>query len=239
MANTKSLDLELSSSQYAYITDGLQTGLDVTGDMTMEFWVKLETALSGSYTQLRFITKYNFTGNQVGYNFDYIWNSGTPQLRWSHSSDGSAGTYAARSINQTIPAATWTHIAVTYDASAADCEFFVNGSSIGNGTGTLNTSTFNSNESFRIGADSSGNYLDGLIDDVRVWNDIRTSGEISNNYNKQLVGNEAGLVGYWTFNGNYWDKTSNNNDLVAVNAPVFSTDVPFVGGAGALFFAQY
>jgi hypothetical protein len=39
--NTHSLDLELSSSQYAYITDANQTGLDITGDFTIEAWIKL------------------------------------------------------------------------------------------------------------------------------------------------------------------------------------------------------
>ena len=42
MANTYSLDLELTSSQYAYIADGDQTGLDITGDFTYEMWIKLE-----------------------------------------------------------------------------------------------------------------------------------------------------------------------------------------------------
>ena len=48
--------------------------------------------------------------------------------------------------------------------------------------------------------------FDGLIDEVRIWNDKRTSTEISNNYQTQLNGNEAGLVAYWMLNNNAEDK---------------------------------
>ena len=43
MANSHSLDLESSSSQYASITDASQTGLDITGDLTIELWAKFES----------------------------------------------------------------------------------------------------------------------------------------------------------------------------------------------------
>jgi len=38
----------------------------------------------------------------------------------------------------------------------------------------------------------------------------------------------AGLVGYWRFENNYLDETTNNNDLTASGSPVFSTDIPFI-----------
>ena len=42
-ANTHSTDLESGSSQYWSITDASQTGLDITGDFSIEGWVKLES----------------------------------------------------------------------------------------------------------------------------------------------------------------------------------------------------
>jgi len=77
-------------------------------------------------------------------------------------------------------------------------------------------------------------FFDGLIDEVRVWNDIRSDAEVDDNKLTELVGNEAGLAGYWKLNNDYLDETSNNNDLTAVAAPVFSTDVPFVGDVTAV-----
>jgi len=45
-AASASIDLERSSSQYLSITDASQTGLDFTGDFTIEGWVKLESSLT-------------------------------------------------------------------------------------------------------------------------------------------------------------------------------------------------
>jgi len=39
----------------------------------------------------------------------------------------------------------------------------------------------------------------GIFDEFRVWNVARTPEEIMAHYDKALVGNEPGLVGYWKF----------------------------------------
>ena len=63
---------------------------------------------------------------------------------------------------------------------------------------------------------------DGYIDDVRLWDDIRTPTEILDNAFTELVGTEAGLVGYWPCNDsdgtNVADLTSNGNDGTITNA---------------------
>jgi hypothetical protein len=41
--------------------------------------------------------------------------------------------------------------------------------------------------------------FNGWIDEFRVWNVARSATDIMSNYNKGLVGDEAGLVGYWKF----------------------------------------
>jgi hypothetical protein len=37
------------------------------------------------------------------------------------------------------------------------------------------------------------------MDEVRVWNVARTAAQIQGTMRMRLVGNEAGLVGYWRF----------------------------------------
>jgi len=39
-----------------------------------------------------------------------------------------------------------------------------------------------------------------LVDELRVWNVKRSDAEIMGAYSKALLGNEAGLVGYYKFN---------------------------------------
>jgi hypothetical protein len=41
------------------------------------------------------------------------------------------------------------------------------------------------------------NCVNGLLAELRVWNVARTAAQLSASYNHGLMGNEAGLVGYW------------------------------------------
>ena len=66
------------------------------------------------------------------------------------------------------------------------------------------------------------------MDEVRIWDDIRTDSEISDNRLKCLVGNEANLQAYWRFDNNPNDETSNGNDLTENNSPTYQTgNLPF------------
>lgn len=230
MANTHSLDLESSSSQYASITDASQTGLDITGDMTIEAWVKLESQPADTDSDYVIVSKYDSGGNQRGFTFSYRKIASTPSFQLTTSSDGSTANQCE--FSYTLQTGVWYHIAGVYDASAGSLEVYVNGLSAGTDTGGA-TSIYNNTAPFSIGRRLSGGStagsFDGLIDEVRMWNDIRTAQEIQDNLGKELVGNEAGLVGYWKLNNDYTDSTANGNDLTATNSPVFSTDVPFDG----------
>ncbi|PIR69965.1 MAG: hypothetical protein COU47_00845 [Candidatus Niyogibacteria bacterium CG10_big_fil_rev_8_21_14_0_10_46_36] len=223
-ANSHSVDLKASSSQYLSITDGSQTGLDLSGDLTFEAWVKFETIPSGDGTRYEILGKWNSVPN-LSYHWSFIVNGSTLMQEFEVSDDGTNfDTYqvAAGSLNT----GQWYHVAMTWDASAASAEFFHNGTSIGTDAASK-TSIYNSNSTFRIGSHQGTNsYFDGLIDDVRVWSDIRINSEISNNYQSELVGNETNLVSYWKLNNDYTDQTTNGNTLTANNSPVFSTDIP-------------
>ncbi|HEY9165690.1 MAG TPA: LamG-like jellyroll fold domain-containing protein [Candidatus Kryptonia bacterium] len=43
-------------------------------------------------------------------------------------------------------------------------------------------------------------FLSGLLDEVRIWNVVRSQVEIQSTMNDTLTGTETGLVGYWQFN---------------------------------------
>jgi hypothetical protein len=46
---------------------------------------------------------------------------------------------------------------------------------------------------------SNMNCFNGMFDEFRIWNVARSASQIQGSYNKPLVGNETGLVGYWKF----------------------------------------
>jgi hypothetical protein len=52
----------------------------------------------------------------------------------------------------------------------------------------------------KIGGDGGGDTFGGRLSDLRVWSVARTDAQILANYTKRLVGNEAGLSGYWKMN---------------------------------------
>jgi len=54
------------------------------------------------------------------------------------------------------------------------------------------------------------------MDEVRIWNDVRTATEISQNYKGVLTGSEANLVAYYKFDDNLNDSSGNNLHLTGV-----------------------
>jgi hydrogenase maturation factor HypE len=75
---------------------------------------------------------------------------------------------------------TWTHLAATYDG--ANMRIYVNGVQVGSRAQTGNMLT--SNRTLRIGGNSIwGEYFNGLIDDVRVYNRALSATEIQTDMN--------------------------------------------------------
>jgi hypothetical protein len=51
-----------------------------------------------------------------------------------------------------------------------------------------------------LGANTiDGHYFLGAVDEIRIWNVVRTPTELQSNMHTRLAGNEPGLVGYWRF----------------------------------------
>ena len=226
MANTYSLDLERDSSQYASIVDASQTGLDIAGDISIEAWIKLESMVSTHTIAAK------WDGNWAGkksYWFSYV--PASDKIAFEFSGNGSAADYHLSSALG-LSTGVWYHVAMVFTAASHSTTFYLNGTAVGTDSGGTITALYNSSAPFLIGdvfSDGSAatTYFDGLIDEVRIWNDVRTITEIANNYQTELVGNEANLQGYWKLNNDYLDATANNNDLTASGSPVFSVDVPF------------
>ncbi|MFK5878368.1 MAG: T9SS type A sorting domain-containing protein [Flavobacteriaceae bacterium] len=81
-------------------------------------------------------------------------------------------------------------------------------------------------DSFRFGGQfTSGFYegIDGMMDEVRLWNDVRTESEIRENMFKNFVGDEANLVAYYNLD--------NADGVVAQSYPAEANDGAIGGGA--------
>ena len=120
---------------------------------------------------------------------------------------------------------TWYHVAFIYNGTTET--ILINGivDTSFNTSGNISTSQYAENIS--IGAYSYNNhsqhnsYFNGIIDEVRIWNLSRSNSDIQSNMNKEIVGNESGLVGYWRFNSNVLDATTNGNNGTIYSNPTF------------------
>ena len=93
---------------------------------------------------------------------------------------------------------TWHHFAGVY--SSQFIAFYVDGVQIKNiphSHGIMRHSV--SDLIIGNGIESYLEAFKGLIDEVRVWNMARTESQIRESMNRNLVGTEQGLVGYWNF----------------------------------------
>jgi hypothetical protein len=197
-ASTMAVDLDTVDDDYLYAADS--ASLSVTGDFTAEAWVKRSSDSSGEYPNI--LSKYDTGLNKRSFSFR-IDVSDHLQLLISDDGTSAGGHYAFITSTTTVKVADgWTHVGVSYDASAGSGQFYKDGSPIESGSGLPNSIDDNATQATigcYLNSGSPGFTFDGVIDEVRLWNDIRSDAEISNNYNRELTGKEAGLVAYWPF----------------------------------------
>ena len=155
-------------------------------------------------------------------------------LRLLVSSTGSNSEIYTWDVSNDVSTGTWLRWHITWDSSASTAKFYKNGVLLGTKVGSL-TAIHDNASVFYVGADKNNagnvaNFYDGLIDDVRVWNDVRTASELLSKNNFVLLGTEINLIAYYKLDNDHTDsQTSGNNDLTASGSPSFSTDVPFSG----------
>jgi large repetitive protein len=202
--STKAADLE--AVQGSYLTAPDSASLSATSNLTLETWIKFES-LPSSGNVMQLISKNYDSGNQRSYALG-LWNdSGTYKLRFVYSTDGTYQSANDVSTTWTPSTGTWYHVASVLDTSVPNVKFYVNGTQQGSTiTSNTGTSIYNSTALLYVGAVqySLGDtfYLDGMLDDVRIWNAARTGTQINDYKSAELAGTESGLVAYYTLDSN-------------------------------------
>lgn len=169
-------DFEDAESDYLYITDAAQTGLDFgAGDFSVSFWLKPESVQVGASSDPRAFGKDGATSN-FSYHSYYYGNL----VGLRSSTNGTS--YSQHQTSVTISAGNWYHIVIA--RSGASSTIYFNGVPKSSGT---QVETFRANaESFTIGtsAHSCGcTRVDGLIDEFGIWSKVLTSADAAALYN--------------------------------------------------------
>lgn len=147
-----------------------QTNLNITGDITISAWVNLRRE---SY-QHAIVTKCEGNGTQNS-PFDFrTWLCVNPCPVFSRAD--ASGREEALCLG-VIPVEQWNHVLVRVKNKVPD--FYINGAIKGKYGDTIFTKTPTGNTSrVLIGMREDGLPLDGLMDDVRIYNRALTAGEI-------------------------------------------------------------
>ncbi|QMU76874.1 LamG domain-containing protein [Streptacidiphilus sp. PB12-B1b] len=82
---------------------------------------------------------------------------------------------------------------------------------------------------------------DAIVDEYRLWGRVRTPDEIAAFVNRQLSGQEPGLLGYWSFPGaSTVDRSGNGHDGIMVGKPILTQTAQrgfsLAAGVGTQFF---
>jgi hypothetical protein len=233
-SNTNSANFVRASVQFAANTT---TNLGITsGNFTIECWIK-PASLNAGANQYGIAGQGDAGGSNNGIGHYLAVKESHGGVEILYSKPGIANTTA---IWATEPAVgTWLHLAYVYDGVNITLYSAPIGGihtqraqTAASGTGNVNA---NSNVSVGTADVDSGTTFsgtrsfDGLVDDCRFWNTARTTAQLDANFQKELVGNEAGLVAYYTLDNVWTDLTSGAHTLTTSGSPTFSTDVPFTG----------
>ncbi len=178
-------------------TDLMNVGDDIdfefpstTAQFSIAAWVKTDTTPSA--TNYTIAGKYNSTGLREYYL--YINSSNQPLLFLSD--DGTGVDATTRTSSSAITVGSWNHVVATIDIGTDNFLIYINGVQVSTtGTGTI-TDLFAGGASFIVGAVDSESatpdwFMDGIIDEARVYNRALSAAEIRYLYNY------GGPVGHW------------------------------------------
>ncbi|MCA0447034.1 MAG: T9SS type A sorting domain-containing protein [Bacteroidetes bacterium] len=152
-------------------------------NFTMEVWAKRNSTYSGDW-----IFGQGVTGQDIGLHIGF------------RESNGFSFALYADDLEQGQPnsSTSWQHLALTYDAGTQSQKMYIDGVLVNS---RVSFGVYNGYGDFYIGrsAWSLSDAFDGSLDEVRLWNYVRSDSEINDNRILALRGDEPGLLGLYHF----------------------------------------
>lgn len=203
------------SDDYVLVSDA--SSLDITGNLTLEAWINLTTTPPSANEGI--VAKFLNAGNQESYALNITTGGGN--VEFIITSDGS--TDETLTSTSAISTGVWTHIAAVFTPNTS-LEIYINGI-LDNSAATSLATIHSGTADLWIGASSilgANNQINGIIDEVRIWNVARSATNIQDNMYEELTGSETGLVAYYRLDeisntGTAADATVNSNTGTLTN----------------------
>ncbi|HEY3062619.1 MAG TPA: DUF4082 domain-containing protein, partial [Chloroflexota bacterium] len=172
--------------------------VNVTNDWTIETWFKDESPNGYYHYPQTIIAKGDTAQNtEVPFNIGITFNA----LYLAEKSGNQLAYMYYDLAAHRVSANSWHHVAVTMKGSTRQATIYLDSILVMQGTLSRVSTVGNSAPVSigRNGAPTSQAFWRGKLDDVRIWNTVRTGAQISANYRSQLNGAQTGLVANWKF----------------------------------------
>jgi len=166
--------------------DYVYSAMQLPDTYTKEAWVK--RASTGSGVSYNIIS----TGSTAISHVLYASNNQSNKLSGGHN-----GSWNLVQDSEALPTGEWVHVALSYDATTQVMKLYKNGLLVDEASSV----PLHITSDIGIGTYRGGNNCwEGMIDEVRIWNVVRTEEEIREMMHLTLSGTETGLAAYFQFN---------------------------------------
>jgi hypothetical protein len=215
------------SNDFSMGFDGVDDYVDVnsakgvinTSEGTVSCWVRLDSDTATT----RVFSAITDSSNQL----EVLWIGAQNYIRFKYKAGGTT-----KSVNTQVLSdngATWYHIAAVWSSSSDFVKIYLNGSeetslsSIGTWSGTVAYMFVGAK-----GDSTPANFFDGLIDEPALYNTALSAAAISTIYNSGVPNSvdDTNLVGYWRFENNTDDSSSNSNSAILQNGATYNATTP-------------
>jgi len=204
-----------------YVSVPYSSELSLAGQMSFAAWVITEDVAGGRKT----ILSQDVPGNGAS---NYWFGIENDELVLGFWASGVFRTIATPSVN--LQTSTWYHVAATFDDDTDTVRLYVDGVEVH--SATLTYSPTLETADLWIGRSVDGEYWDGNLDDVRIYNQVLDGDAVLALYQMR-----EGLLGHWNFDEGTGTTIADSSPRV--NDASFNTGTPsWIDGprGGALEF---
>lgn len=216
----------------AYISIPDNSRFTIPAGFTYSIWVNTSTTAANSV----FMAKYKDTATTARETYLGYQGAANRRIQWFVYDNTAGVCIGGNTSTDVMSLGEWHHIVATYDGGTTNSslKLYMDGVSV-----TLNAGCSGSfttirdlSEPLTIGAGNTTGtpayFLDGVLDDARIYNRVLSQAEITalyESYNPGIAVSDLqkGLVGYWKLDGTAQDASPNNYDGTLVG-PVSASD---------------